>query len=352
METGFRGAFVISWAQTEIDGQNNPGRQMLRIGVIWSWSGDFIRIDGPAEVLPLGEALGMTDLRRRAAAQLRKMLGALVPQAAEASVTAAAADDASFTVTDGRRTWTITTVETGPGRAPLLMFLGDVPPVGAELWVVSHSLEAVTGGARAPARGGVICFTPGTMILTDGGPVPVEMLSEGMLVQTKDNGCQPVLWAGRRRLSGARLVAMPHLAPVRFREGALDKGVPDTGLLVSPDHRLVLRGARARALFNADEVLVAARDLVDGAGIDVQRGLREVTYIHIMLPRHEIVFANSVETDSFHPASIALSTLEDGQRRDLGALLPEVEKDPQSYGGFSRRVLSQSEAAILRADAA
>lgn len=352
METGFRGAFVISWAQTAIDGLDNPARRMLRIGAVWSWSGDFIRVDGPAEVLPLGEALGMTELRRRAAAQLRKMLGALVPQAPEPPAPGAPVDDASFTVTDGRRTWTITTVETGPARAPLLMFLGDVPPVRAELWVVSHSLEAVAGTARAPARGGVICFTPGTMILTEGGPVPVEALSEGKMVQTKDNGCQPVLWAGRRRLSGARLVAMPELAPIRFREGTLDRGVPDAGLLVSPDHRLVLRGARARALFNADEVLVTARDLVNDAGIHVQRGLREVTYVHILLPRHEIVFANSVETDSFHPASIALSSLEDSQRDTLGALLPEVERDPQSYGGFARRVLSHSEAAILRADAA
>ena len=157
---------------------------------------------------------------------------------------------------------------------------------------------------------GVICFTPGTMILTDDGARPVESLTEGSHIQTKDNGCQEVIWVGRRRISGARLHAMPHLAPVRLREGALDKGVPDAGLLVSPDHRLVLRGARARALFNTDEVLVAARDLVNDSTIHRDRTLREVTYIHLLLPNHEIVFANAVETDSFHPASVALDMID------------------------------------------
>ncbi len=351
MESGFRGAFVISWAQTVIDGQENPLPDLVQIGAGWSWRGDFVRIDGPADVLPLGEAMGMTEMRRRAAAQLRKMIGSLAPLV-ESGIEEADVPEASFTVTDGRETWTVTRVEAGPGRAPLLLFVERIPPAGQELWVVSHSIAPAAVSAAPSPPGGVICFTPGTLILTDSGQRPVEELGEGARVQTKDNGLQPILWTGRRRLSGARLVAMPHLAPVRFREGALDRGVPDAGLLVSPDHRLVLKGPRAQALFSSDEVLVAARDLVNDRTVVRPRGLREVVYIHILLPRHEIVFANAVESDSFHPASVSLAALTDEQRGHLARLLPGVERDPQSYGGFARRVLSRSEAAILRADAA
>jgi hypothetical protein len=355
METGLRGAFVIGWAQTRIDGRPAATTDDIRPGAVWGWTGDFVRVDGPATILPLGEAQGMTDLRRRAAQQVQKMLGPLDtvgPALTNEKTASGPTENGAFTVTDGRRTWTATLIDAGAGRWPLLLFLGDIPPQGCEMWIVAHRHGPTVRPWAADLSGGVICFTPGTMILTAAGPRPVEGLVAGDLVQTKDNGCQPILWTGRRRLSGARLFAMPHLAPIRFRAGAIDKSVPDDGLLLSPDHRIVLRGVRARALFNCDEVLVAARDLVNDGSIRAQRGLREVTYIHLLLPAHEIVFANSVETDSFHPASVALSTIEDSQRTELFRLLPFLEADPQSYGGFARRMLSQSEAAILRADAA
>jgi len=143
---------------------------------------------------------------------------------------------------------------------------------------------------------------------------------------------------------------MPHLRPIRLLEGALDQGVPDAGLLVSPDHRMLLRGARAQALFNCDEVLVTARDLVNDRTVMVDRLSREVTYIHLLLPRHQIVFANNVETESFHPASAALATMEDKQLASLLERLPDFAGDPQTYGAYARRVLSVSEAAILRHD--
>ena len=121
----------------------------------------------------------------------------------------------------------------------------------------------------------------------------------------------------------------------------------------SPDMRLLLvKGAAARALFNTPEVLVSARDLVNGSSVAVDYAMREVTYIHLMLPRHQIIWANGVETESYHPANAALSTLENNDRKRLLRMLPELEYDLNSYGAYARRNLSASEAAILRHDAA
>lgn len=350
METGFQGTFVISWSQTELDGVWSAPVEALRLGTTWSWSGEAVRVDGPAGVLPLGQSDGLLQRRRQAAQAVRRLLRAAEAGGARApaSETDAPAPliEKGFTLTDGRRTWTVTLIGTGPNRPPLAMFLGDPPPRNTELWIVSHNVDLTARDQEGDAPGGVICFTPGTMILCEDGPRPVETLTEGARLQTKDNGCAEVLWVGRRRITGARLYAMPHLAPVRLTAGALDLGVPDAGLLVSPDHRIVLQGPKARALFNCDEVLVAARDLVNGRSIVVDRSLREVTYIHLLLPRHEIVFANAVETESFHPASAALGTMEDGQLQALLERLPGIAGDPLSYGAFARRVLSRSEAAV------
>jgi len=118
-------------------------------------------------------------------------------------------------------------------------------------------------------------------------------------------------------------------------------------LLVSPEHRMLVRGGAALALFNTPEVLVPARDLVNGSTISVDLNAREVTYIHLLLPSHQIIWANGVETESFHPANTSLSMLRDRDRVRLLSQFPEMEFDPHQYGGYARRNLSESEAALL-----
>ncbi|MBY6159613.1 Hint domain-containing protein [Mameliella alba] len=356
MGTGFRGTFVISWAQTEIDGVQDAPLPALQVGAAWSWSGDPVRVDGPASVLPLGEMTADTlDIRPRAARMVRRLVGAALAQERPGKSQEALAEstqgESSFVVTDGRKGYTVTLIAVGRGVPPLLMFLDELPPSGVDLWVVHHRHSAdVPQAPQDP--GGVICFTPQTRILTPGGAVPVGLLREGDLVQTKDSGAQPICWIGSRRMSGARLFAMPALRPIRLRAGALGLGQPNRDVLVSPDHRMVVRGAAARALFNTPEVLVAARDLIDGQSIVQDLDVKEVTYVHLLLPRHEVLFADGVETESFHPANTAMSSLDAEDRTRLLRTLPGVAGNPQGYGAYARRNLSASEAAILRHEAA
>lgn len=180
----------------------------------------------------------------------------------------------------------------------------------------------------------------------------VETLREGDYVQTKDNGAQQIQWIGARRMTGARLFAMPYLRPVRLRMGSLGIQKPDQELLVSPEHRMLVKGAVARALFNTPEVLVSAKDLVNNDTIVFDHAVREVTYIHLLLPSHQVLWANGVETESFHPASAALSTLDRNDRARLLELNPMLRYEPHAYGAFARRNLSRSEAAILMHEAA
>ena len=171
---------------------------------------------------------------------------------------------------------------------------------------------------------------------------------QGGIALDHADGEQPPTGEGHRRMSGARLYAMPHLRPIRFRAGALGTDRPEDDLLVSPQHRMLVRGAAARALFNSTEVLVAAEDLLNDHAVMVDHTQREVTYIHLLLETHAIIFANGMETESFHPANTALETIDPGQRAGLFALLPGLGDDPRAYGDYARRNLSGSEAAILR----
>ena len=354
MKTGFKGTYDISWSQTEIDGLDAAPVQTLSVGGAWSWRGDAIRVDGPNDVLRLDRTDEAEHLRHRAARMVRRLVGAALdretlkphPDPIDPSDPAPMMDN-SFVVTDGGASYTVTLIEVGGGSQPLLMFLDEIPPRNTDLWIVHHTLGSVPGEGTSAGSGGVICFTPGTHIRTADGCARIEDLREGDRIQTKDNGAQEIQWIGSRRMSGARLFAMPKLRPVRINGGVLGEGIPDEGLLVSPEHRILLQLAAAQDLFNTSEVLVAAKDLVNGDTIRVDTSVREVTYIHLLLENHEVVWANGLETESFHPASAALSTLGEIDRKRLLAAHPELEFDPHTYGRFARRSLSSSEAAIL-----
>src|SRR6056297_3205885 len=272
MRTGFRGAFVISWSQTEVDGLEAAPLHALNVGAAWSWRGDVVRVDGPSEVLRLDRANDEIDCRRRAARLVRRLVGAVKNRTA--NLNEVTIDDplidSGFVVSDGAQSYTITMIEVGGGAPPLLMFVDRIPPAHTEMWVVHHTMEGLDHpSGTGPETGGVICFTPGTRIETPEGPRLVEELREGDRVQTKDNGAQEVQWIGSRRMSGARLFAMPHLRPVRVRAGALGVERPDEELLVSPEHRMLVQGEVAQALYNTPEVLVSAKDLVNGGNIAI-----------------------------------------------------------------------------------
>ncbi|MFM7446859.1 MAG: Hint domain-containing protein [Tabrizicola sp.] len=340
----------MSWLQTEVDGAGTVTLDMLTVGATWRWTGKAVRIDAPDGVLLLEGAEGATDMRRRAARMVQRLIGVAVgaegPDLAVEEPDELA--DQCFIVTDGLQSYPVTILPVPDSGARLLMFIGDPPPADRDLWIVRAQIDRTGGAAGDRAGGGVICFTPGTRILTPEGPQLIESLRPGHLIQTKDNGPQEILWRGSRKMTGARLYAMPHLRPIRFRADALGLGRPEDDLWVSPQHRMLLKGAAANALFNTDEVLVAAEDLVNDSTIMVDSLAREVTYIHLLLDEHNVIFANGMETESFHPSNTALDTIDPKDRAGLLALIPGIEVNPHSYGDYARRNLSASEAAILR----
>lgn len=349
MTTGLSGTYVIRWQQAEIDGVACPPVTAVCDGATWRWNGRATRVDGPDHVVLKGDANEQFHLRRRASRSLRRLLSAELridlprPEFDEGDPLF----DAGFVITDGRNSYPATFVTLQPGMPPLVMFNDRLPRSGVDHWVVR------TVGSDAPVRrtsdfgGGVICFTQDTRIDTPDGPRPVQDLCAGDWVRTKDNGAQQIVWRGHRRMSGARLYAMPELRPVRIRAGALGDRRPDGDLLVSPQHRVMVRGDMARVLFNEPEVLVAAEHLLNDASITTEFNVDHAIYHHLMFPRHEILWANGVECESFHPAHTTLATLDEGQREQLLNVFPRLEQDLLSYGDMARRDLNRSEAAIL-----
>jgi hypothetical protein len=187
------------------------------------------------------------------------------------------------------------------------------------------------------------CFVAGTLIRTPAGERPVETLAPGDLVATLDHGDRPLRWVGVRRVPGDG----DH-APVAIRAGTFGA---HRRLLVSPQHRILVRDPLAELLFGETDVLVAARDLVDGRAVR-RAPVAEVTYVHLLFDRHEVVFSEGLATESFLPGPQVEGMVEAAAMAEIAAIFPDL--DPARGTGFppaARRALRGHEARALFAAA-
>ncbi len=172
------------------------------------------------------------------------------------------------------------------------------------------------------------CFTPGTSIATPKGECAVEDLAPGDRVITRDNGTCEIRWTGRQTLDHGRLAAAAHLQPILIARGSLGYGLPERDMLVSPNHRFLVAADRTMLCFEDHEALAAAKHLIDHRLIRPVRALG-VTYILFLCDRHEVVLANGVWAEAFHPWDQSLNGLGNAQRSEIFELFPELaETDP------------------------
>ncbi|WP_282121473.1 Hint domain-containing protein [Ruegeria atlantica] len=170
----------------------------------------------------------------------------------------------------------------------------------------------------------VPCFTAGTLIRTPGGDMAIERLSAGDLVKTMDHGPQRIRWIGARKLSSQELSEKPKLRPIHIAAGALGNGLPQRNLLVSPQHRMLVRSAIAIRMFETSEILVAAHALVGVPGISVEENVQSVEYYHMLFERHEIVFAEGAPSESLFAGAEALRTVPPAARAEILELFPAL----------------------------
>jgi len=177
-----------------------------------------------------------------------------------------------------------------------------------------------------------VCFVAGTSIETAEGQISsVEHLSVGDLALTADQGLQELKWVGSQNLSANTLAENPKLYPIRILKGALGEGLPNADLVVSPQHRILVRSKIAKRMFGQDEVLIAAHRLLPLEGIEIAYDFLEVTYIHFLFDQHQIVFANGAETESLFAGPQALKSVSPEALEEIQSIFPEFHLLNQNH---------------------
>jgi len=164
-------------------------------------------------------------------------------------------------------------------------FFDTVISSGGILYSASNALVFQTtnnGGQVLP-----LCFAMGTQLQTGRGMIAVEELVVGETVVAHFAGTAPIVWIGKRTIDCRRHARPEGVWPVRVKAGAFGEGVPRRDVMLSPDH----------AVFVAD-VLVPVRELVDG-GMIVQERVDSVTYYHVELAQHDVLFAEGLPAESY-----------------------------------------------------
>jgi hypothetical protein len=135
----------------------------------------------------------------------------------------------------------------------------------------------------------IACFAAGSMIGTPAGPVAVEDLKAGVIVDSLFGGARPVRWVGHRRVNCRRHPSPSSVWPVRVRQHAFGQNQPCRDLYLSPDHAIFVEG-----------VLIPVKHLIDGDAV-CQVPRDRVTYYHVELEQHDVLSAEGLAAESYLP---------------------------------------------------
>ena len=211
--------------------------------------------------------------------------------------------------------------------------IGDV-----DLTLQDGAGGSVTGMDLTFDNTNVACFVRGTQIATRRGSVPIEELQVGDEIITMDHGFKKIRWIG-----STTVPATGALAPVVIRKGVMGN---ERDLRVSPQHRMLVRGWHVELMFGQKEALVPAKALINDETVFPLEG-GTVEYFHMMFDRHELVYAEGIPSESFHPGHVGLGSFAEETREEILTLFPELRDNLGGYSEHVRPSLKFREAKVL-----
>lgn len=128
----------------------------------------------------------------------------------------------------------------------------------------------------------------GTTILTKNGEMPVEQLSPGDRIITRD--------AGFATLRDIKIVTGTERA-IAVKAGSLGHTRPEQDVILPAGQKVLVRDWRAPAMFKASQSLVPVSELVDGEFV-ADLGEQDMSLVALTFDRPHILYAGGLEVES------------------------------------------------------
>ena len=165
-------------------------------------------------------------------------------------------------------------------------------------------------------------LTHGSLIQTTMGPVAVEDLQPGDMVQTATGDAAELIWIGTSTFLQTNAGNRTPL--IRIMPDALGQSRPERSLTIGPAARLLHTPAALRGFTNGKQLLTPAVKLVDGVNVIEIIPPTPTRLFHICLSRHSVITVDGIEMETFHPGSAAPREVSHAVRDRFISLFPRI----------------------------
>ncbi|MDJ0627504.1 MAG: Hint domain-containing protein [Rhodobacter sp.] len=199
---------------------------------------------------------------------------------------------------------------------------------------------------RAPAHpmfdAAFAALARGTILATDQGPIAVEDLLPGMMIETRDAGFQPLMWIGTITLSPNAATGHTPARLFRIPVDSFGPSRPMPDLMLAPHARLLHRSPRLRDLVHGDEALTPITAFEDGFSVIRVAPVSPVSVYHLAFRDHHVVRANGIEIESFHPGTDLITKIGAENLRTFQSFFPHI-RSMADFGALCTPRLSVEE---------
>jgi len=182
---------------------------------------------------------------------------------------------------------------------------------------------------RAPAHpvfeSAFAALARGTILATEDGPVAIEDLLPGMKVETRDAGFQPLVWIGTITISPQMPLAHMPARLFRIPVDSFGPSRPMPDLMLAPHARLLHRSPKLMDVVHDDSALTPITAFEDGYSVIRVAPASAVNVYHLAFRDHQILRANGLEIESFHPGSDLTNRVGGDSLRLFLSLFPHVD---------------------------
>jgi hypothetical protein len=195
-----------------------------------------------------------------------------------------------------------------------------------EVAALREDASLFIGQSSAPAiplfESAFSAFTHGSLIQTTLGPIAVEDLQPGDMVQTATGEAAELTWVGTS--SFLQTDAGNRTPLIRIMPDALGQSRPERSLTVGPGARILHTPPALRGLADGKQLLTPAAKLVDGVNVIEITPPTPTRLFHICLSRHAVINVDGIEMETFHPGATAPREVSHALRDRFISLFPRI----------------------------